>query len=76
MGGQLTVEVTVENEKITAVSITEIHDTAGIFESAVEQMPPRIIQAQSTDVDTVAGATMTSRGILEAVQAALTNAAQ
>ena len=39
-------------------------------------MPQRIIQAQSTDVDTVAGATMTSRGILEAVQAALTNAAQ
>ena len=76
MGGQLTVEVTVENEKITAVSITEIHDTAGIFESAVEQMPQRIIQAQSIDVDTVAGATMTSRGILEAVQAALTNAIQ
>ena len=51
--------------------MTENPDTAGISDRAVEQIPDSIIQSQSLGVDAVAGATMTSRGIINAVADAL-----
>jgi len=54
--------------------VTAASDTPGIFEAAVEQMPAKFVEAQNTNVDVVAGVTMTSNGIIAAVEDALSEA--
>ena len=71
MGGELAVEVTVENGAMTAVEVTAQKETPGISDPALEQLPAAILAAQSTDVDDVSGATITSKAIKGAVEAAL-----
>lgn len=71
MGGKLTVEVTVDANAITDVKVTEQKETEGIADPALEQIPAAIVEAGSTAVDVVAGATITSKAICEAVDAAL-----
>ncbi len=71
MGGAVKVTVTVSGGKITAVEVGEHNETAGISDPAIEQIPAKIVEAQSADVDAVAGATVTSEAIKEAVKAAL-----
>ena len=70
----LTVEVTVSETAITEVKVTEQHETAGIADAALEQIPAAIVQANSPDVDAVSGCTDTSEAIIEAVKSALTQA--
>ena len=74
--GIITVEVTVDEEKILAVNIVDHQETEGICDEALSQLPGAILAAQSANVDTVAGATMTSQGIIDAVNAALELAVQ
>ena len=70
------VSVTVEGGKISDIVLQEGHsETPGIYEMAVDQVIPAIIEAQSTDVDSASGASMTSAGIREAVEDALSKAA-
>ena len=71
MGGVLTVEMTVEDGAITALDVVSHKDTPGICEAAIEQVPAAIVANQSLAVDTVSGATVTSKAIIEAA----TNAA-
>ena len=71
MGGALTVSVTVEGGKITQVEVLEHKETAGISDPAIEQLPEAIVAAQSTEIDVIAGASVTSKAILEAVEKAL-----
>lgn len=66
MGGTLTVEMTVDNGVITALSIVSHSDTPGICDGAIEQVPAAIVENQSLAVDTVSGATVTSNAIIEA----------
>ncbi|SDL49943.1 FMN-binding protein [Halarsenatibacter silvermanii] len=70
-GGELVVEVSAENDTITAVEIVEHQETESFFEDAVPEMPDRILEAQSTEVDAVSGATETSEAIMAAVDEAL-----
>lgn len=70
-GGDLTVSVTIENGAIAAVEILSHGETAGISDPAINTLPEAIVEAGSTEVDTVAGATMSSKGILAAVDSAL-----
>lgn len=67
----LTVSVTVSETAIEAVEVTAHNETAGISDPAIAQIPQAIVDAQSLDVDNVSGATMTSEGIKDAVEAAL-----
>lgn len=71
MGGALTVSVTVEGGRITSVEVTDHKETPMISDPAPEQLPGAIVEAQSVDLDVVAGASVTSRAILEAVSNAL-----
>ncbi len=72
----LVVEVVIENGMITSVTVTDHNEKNELFWGVpVEQIPQLIVESQSTDVDTVSGATMTSRGIIEAVNDALAQAA-
>ncbi len=72
LNGPIIVEVTANQDEITEVAVIEHEESPGISDPAIEQMPSKIVDNQSLKVDTVAGATYTSNGILEAVENALT----
>ena len=64
--GPVKVEVTFSTDAITAVKIARHNETPGIAAKALKQMPERILAAQTDKVDTVSGATLTSRAIRRA----------
>lgn len=71
----LNVRVTIENDKIIEIALLSNNETPDRCEKAEAVIPQSIIGQQSTDVDTVAGATESSNGIIEAVNDALSKAA-
>ena len=72
--GAVTVTVTLADDgSIKAVTVDECKDTAGICELPCAQIPAQMVELNSINVDTVAGATMTSNAILATVKAALEN---
>ena len=73
-GGPITVSVTMDGDKITAVEIVSNSETPEIAGAALEQIPAAIVAANSADVDIVSGATYTSNGIINAVKNALDSA--
>ena len=73
-GTPIVVRVRIEGGKITNIEVLEHSETPGFSEPALTQIPASIIAAQSTAVDTVAGVTMTSEGIMEAVRDAASQA--
>ena len=72
--GDVTVEVTVNGDKIEDVKATGENETDGIGSVALETLPKEIVEKQSVKIDVVATATMTSNAILEAATAALNEA--
>lgn len=70
----LGVEVDFEGEAILDVRVTFCKDTATIKDAAIASLPRRIVEQQNIEVDVVAGATMTSFGIRNAVAKAIENA--
>jgi uncharacterized protein with FMN-binding domain len=66
------VKVTIENQRISSIDLLE-HDTWKGKE-AEKIIPDRIIQEQSTEVNAVSGATMSSHVIMNAVQNAVDKA--
>lgn len=75
-GGMITVLVTVENGTISEIEITSADDEDKAYLSMAEDIIPKIIEAQSVDVDTVSGATFSSTGIRDTVSEALKQAEQ
>ena len=71
MGNELAVKVKMEGDKIAAIDIVQQQETAGVGSLALEALPARIIEAQSTEVDAVAGATVSSTALKDAVNNAL-----
>ncbi len=71
MGGDLYVKVTMDGDKISTVEIVQHAETDGISDPARDQIPGAIVEANSTEVDNVSGATITSKAIKEAVEDAL-----
>ena len=61
----------VEGGKIAAIDIVQQQETAGVGSLALDALPARIIEAQSTEVDAVAGATVSSTALKDAVNNAL-----
>lgn len=74
MGADLVLKVKYENNRITDISFLRVHETVGVSDKALSNVPQAIIRAQSTQVDTVTGATVTSKAIIEAVNDALSKA--
>ena len=72
--GYLVVEVTANSRKIYAVKILENEETPGIGSVAVEQLPGRIVAANSINIDGISGATVTSTAIKDAVRVVLFSA--
>lgn len=63
----ISVAVTMDGDKIIGIEVKENSDTPNIADPAIKELTQKIIEAQSTKVDLVAGATYTSEGFLEAV---------
>ena len=74
-GGTLELEVVVSGGKITEVNVLQHSDTPGISDPAFATVPELIVAANSTQVDVVSGATVTSDAIMRAAQRALEQAA-
>ena len=71
MGGKLIVKVTMDGDQIANVEIVEHSESENISDPAIEQLPKAIVEANGTEVDTISGATVTSKAIIEAVNNAL-----
>lgn len=57
--------------QIESVEILSNHETVGVADRALTEIPQKIVETQSTEVDTVSGATITNNAIMNAVQNAL-----
>ncbi|MGP2440431.1 FMN-binding protein [Streptomyces sp. JW3] len=68
--GPVQVQVTFEDERITAVTMLQQPHHPQTT-AAVPQLVEETLQAQSADIDTVSGATVTSDGYRESLQAVL-----
>ena len=69
--GATQVQVTVEQGRITDVTVLSYNDDRQYFSRAQSSLIDAILKAQSVEVSTVSGATFSSNGILEAVADAL-----
>ena len=70
-GGDITVEVTIADSKITDVEILSAEKEDSAYLTMAKDIIPEIIDAQSADVDTISGATFSSTGIKNATAQAL-----
>ena len=70
-GGTIQVEVTLVSDEITSINVVSAPGEDSAYLSQAESVIDSILSAQSTDVDTVSGATFSSTGILNAVDDAL-----
>ena len=70
-GGTIQVEVTLAGDEITSINIVSAPGEDSAYLSQAESVINSVISSQSTDVDTVSGATFSSTGILNAVDEAL-----
>lgn len=72
-GGTLIVEVEVDETSILSIDIIENHETLGIGTAATDIMPSEMIEHQTTSVDVVSGATLSSFALRNAVTDALSD---
>lgn len=75
-GGDVTVEVLIEDGKISDLTIVSAEHEDGAYLAMAEDIIPAILDAQSADVDTISGATFSSTGIKDATAQALEEAKQ
>ena len=69
--GDITVSVQIKDKQIVSIDILSSSDDEAFF-SRAKTVIDKIIEGQTLDVDTVSGATFSSRGIISAVKNALT----
>ena len=67
----LTVEVTFSNGSITSVEVVDSNETKTWADSALQYIPKYIHDEQSLNVDTITGATITSRAVANAATEAI-----
>ena len=72
--GEMTVNVTIEDGKITDVELGDNHETNGVIDRAFPVIRERILEANTADVDSVTAATFSSYAIKTAVADAMQQA--
>lgn len=70
-GGDIKMEITVVGGAITAATVLENSETPDVAAAALAKVPQAIVAKQSAEVDVVTGATLSSKGIIEAAQKAI-----
>lgn len=69
--GLVVVEVTFDGDKITAVDVVEHEESPGYSDKPLKEIPAAIVAANSTDVEVISGASVTSKAIIDAVNTAI-----
>ena len=72
--GKIVVRVTYADGTIQDVEVLEQNETPEFGGAALEELPSKVVEANSTDIDGVTGATITSKAFLAAVQDAIAKA--
>lgn len=72
--GEIKVQVTIKDGKISDIKILNTSDGA-VYINRASSLLSEIINKQTTNVDTVSGATFSSKGLIQAVRSALNKAA-
>lgn len=70
-GGTVTVTLNIENQKIIQADIQGPYETIGVGSIAIEKLSSAMVEKNSIELDAIAGATITSKAILEAAANAL-----
>lgn len=73
-GGAIKTVVTFDENNIKSVEVLENIETPGIGSTAIEEMPKAFVEANSAEVDSISGATITSLALKEAVSIAIKQA--
>jgi uncharacterized protein with FMN-binding domain len=73
-GGNITVEVTIEDGKFVQIEVLSADDEDPAYYNQAEAVLEKMITKQSTEIDTVSGATYSSEGLIEATTKALEKA--
>ncbi|MBO4508120.1 MAG: FMN-binding protein [Spirochaetaceae bacterium] len=71
----ISVKVNIAGGKLSSIVVAQQEETEEVASIAIEKIPIAIVNAQSTEVDVVSGATMTSKAIMQATTNALNSAA-
>lgn len=70
-GGPIKVEVIVEDEMIESINVLNHQESAGYYEEVFKMKSREIIRNQSLSVDSLSGATASSRGFFSAIKSAI-----
>lgn len=70
-GGTLRVAVTMDGTRISTIRVVEHHETDGVGSVAIDKLPQLMVNANTTEVDDVSGATITSTALKAAVREAM-----
>lgn len=73
-GGLIRVEVTIDGDTISSIKTVEQHETKGLGTKAIAQLTKAIVAANSTEVDDISGATLSSTAFKSAVRQAVEQA--
>lgn len=71
IGGEIKVKVTKDGDKISKIEVLSQNETPDFFAKANPALLDNIIAANSTEVDTISGATESSKGLIAAINDAL-----
>lgn len=74
MGNEIVVRVTYADGKIQNIEVLQQNESGDFGLKAIQQLPDEMVKANSTDVDAVSGASVSSKALKEAVQDALKQA--
>ena len=74
MHGPMTVEVTVSENAILSINVVDQVETPGVTDPVFENIPAAIIENQTSNVDVITGATVSSRVLMAAVKDCLKQA--
>jgi len=66
--GEVEVEVEFDQDSFLSVKVTDHNETVGIGDRAIEELPSKIVEELTWEVDAVASATVTSDAIKAAVK--------
>ena len=67
-GGDVSVEVEFNKDSIVSVTVTDQNETVGIGDRAIEELPSKMVETQTWEVDGITSATVTGDAIKSAVK--------
>lgn len=74
LGGEIVVKIKMDDSTIESVEVLQESETPEIGGEALKKLPQMVLDKQSSDIDAISGASVTSKAFAEAVKAALEKA--